>query len=279
MNATVFYGLHMAEGVAEYQPPEGDPYRLFLKEATLKEMDTTFAGCPVFIDHQPVEKMSSEEIREKAVGWVVESFFNKLDGKHWVKFVVTSDKAEEAIRSGWQLSNAYNIKSASPGGTWHAVEYAKEVMDAAYEHLAIVNSPRYEESIILTPEAFKAYNAKKAADLDRMTNSKGEESVALNFFKKAKVENSIDIANTIVQLPKSKREVSIEAIVNEADEIALASSKPKMANGDDLVKVGEEEMSLNALMEKYNAVCSELSEMKAKNAEPEEKKGDAMGKE
>lgn len=257
----VYFGLHMAPGVAEYKEPGAEPYRILVEENAIKNMDPSFAGKPVYVDH--VDSVDLENLEKTADGYVVESFFNKADGKHWAKFIIVSDRGHEAIRSGWKLSNAYILKGFASGGLWHGVEYQKEVTTGEYEHLAIVPNPRYDESVILTPEQFKAYNEKKEAELYKLANSKkteGENKMGFNFFKKTKVENSESLHEMSVILPKSKREVSVEKLINEADVAALEVGKPVMANGDHKVKVGEEEMTVNELVEKHMAACNELQE-------------------
>lgn len=261
----VYYGLHMVPGVAEYKDPSsGEPYRILIQEPTIKQMDASFAGRPVYVNHVP--EVDLEKIHE-ADGYVIESFFNKTDGKHWVKFLVVSDRGHEAIRTGWKLSNAYVPKTFGAGGLNHGVEYLKEVTSGEYEHLAIVPNPRYEESVIMTPEQFKEYNQTKENELMRIANSQGEPSM-LNFFKRSKVENTADLESTLVTLPKSKIEKSIAQLVNEADEAEVKKNEEQkeipMANGDHMVSVGEEKMTVNQLVEKH---MSMLEEQK-KNSQP-----------
>lgn len=267
-NATIkpklFYGLHFTEGVAEYlDETANEPYRILIKEDAMRAMDPSFAGCPVFVEH--VEEVDYSDI-DKADGYVVESFYNKSDGKHWVKFLIKTDEGHKAIADKFTLSNAYHIKDTGPGGQWHQIDYLKEVKSGEYEHLALVKNPRYSESVIMTPEEFKDYNLRKDAELNRLTNSipdtnKGDPVMKLNFFKRAKVENSVELEGLMLVLPKSGKEVSITELVTNADKDA----KESMANGESKVKVGDGEMSVNELVEKYNSMC-------AKNAEDEDKK-------
>lgn len=274
----IYYGLHMAPGVAEYRDPGQDAYRILINEDTLKVMDTTFAGRPVYVRH--VDEVNLDLLQVEADGYVIESFFNTADGKHWAKFIVVSDKGHEAIKiKKWRLSNAYMPKETIAGGLWHGVDYAKEVVRGEYEHLAIVPDPRYDESIILTPEEFKKYNDEKEIELKRLANSKGEESM-FDFSKKTKVENSKDIESISVTLPKSKVEKTITQLINEGDEQEMEKKKDVKdcyANGEHKVKVGEEEMSVNELVEKHQALTAEHKEMKDSMmaedpAEMEEKK-------
>lgn len=260
----VFYGLHFAEGVAEYRPAGREPYRVFINETVAKQMDPTFAGCPVYVKH--VDGVDLKDI-QNADGYVTESFFNKADGRHWCKFLAVSDAAHDAIAKGWSLSNAYLVKEEGEAGHWHGVNYLKEVKNAVYEHLAIVPNPRYTEAKILTPEQFKAYNSDKEAELVRLANSQGEEPV-LKFFKREKVENSVDYASLMVLLPNSKKEVTIEQLVNEADE-RIVKNMEGYASPKHMVNLGDCEMSVDAL-------SNEWKSMKKANADREAAEAKAM---
>ena len=262
----VYFGLHMSPGVAEYNESGKEMYRILVNEDAIRSMNKSFTGRPVYVDH--VEGVDLGKIREEADGFVVESFYNAIDGKTWVRFIIVSDKGHEAIRSGWKLSNAYIPKSFGGGGLWHGVEYDKEVMSGEYEHLAIVQNPRYAESIVLDEEQFKAYNSKKEIELQRLSNSKKEKKVGLlNLFKKEKIENSADLESTSVILPTSKKEMTISEVVEVADKILNMHG---YASGDHLVKVGDEEMSVNDLAQKYGAMMEE----KKKNEEDAKKKAE-----
>jgi hypothetical protein len=264
----------MVEGVAEYRPPGEEPTRILLRENAIKAMDATFPGRPVFVDHVPevnIEKLGSPELIPD--GYVVESFFNKTDGKHWAKFVITTEKAQQAIDRGETLSNAYIVKASAPGDRWHNVDYSQEVMEAEYEHLAIVAKPRYEESIVLTPEQFKDYNAKKEAELTRLTNSKEEGLFTMfKFFKREAVQNSKEIENAVVRLDSGK-EFTIEELAKYVERVENMSG---YASDEHMVKLANGEMSVKELAEKYNSMCKKNAEdeeaAKKKNAEEEEKK-------
>lgn len=274
----VYYGLHMCEGVAEYQDAQVSDgfYRILIGEECLKNMDQTFSGRPVYVHH--VDKVDLENIKQDADGWVIDSFYNQLDGKHWVKFLAF-DRAIEAIDlKKWKLSNAYHPKKTIGGGKWHGVEYRNEIIEGEYEHLAIVPNPRYAESEILTEQEFKDYNSSKELELSRLLNSEGEGSM-LEFYKKTKVEkieNAKDMGSMSVILPKSKREVELTTLVNEADEAALKkdNEEEEMANGEHHVMVGEDKMKLNDLIEKHMELKQAYDDLKKQGEEPaqEEKK-------
>lgn len=262
----VYYGIHLYPGLAEYAEPNTRPTRIFLNENVIRKMGPSFEGRPVFVDHVDEVGCDINEVRKDADGWVVESFYNQADGKHWVKFIVVTDRGERAIKNGYRLSNCYVPKSFGPGGTWNGMDYDREVTSGEYEHLAIVRSPRYEESIIMTPEQFKQYNESKINELKRLANDKqtGEGKMKLTWFKRAKVENSADIENTSVVLPKSGREIEIIKMINELDEIEVAkraAPSPSVAveESDRMVTIDGVEMTISELIRRYKELIRDDS--------------------
>lgn len=271
----VYFGLHMIEGVAEYRELGQQPYRVMVRNEAIKNMNPTFAGRPVYVRH--VDEVDLENIQAEADGYVVKSFFNTADGKHWAEFIVVSDRGHEAIRNKWKLSNAYTLKETGGAGQWNGVDYQKDILRGEYDHLAIVPNPRYD-SIILTPEEFKQYNSDKENELKKLSNSKEEKTNMLKFFKKQKVENSTDLEGASVVLPKSGKEITIELLVKNADEMEMKKEEPQMANGDHHVMVGEEKMKVNELVQKHMDCKNELEEMKKKHPPVQNMEEDAEAK-
>jgi len=274
MKPVRYFGLHMTEGVAEYRQENKDAFRVFLNESTIKNMDASFAGCPVYVKHKDkvdfdkIGKAESGEIEE--VGYVVKSFYNAADGKHWAEFLIISERGVGAIKNGWKLSNAYIPETTGAGGEWHGVRYEKEIKNGKYEHLALVPDPRYAESVILTPEQFKEYNQNKEMDLKRLVNEKEQKMSKFNFFKKAKIENSADLETMLVTLPKSGKEVQLTSIINEADEAEVKKDEPAMANGEHHVMVGESKMTVNELLGKHAELCNKLASIEKPEPKKEE---------
>lgn len=277
----VFYGTHMYPGISEFViDAEGNTQKLFISDQTIRSMGPSLEGCPVFCVHKtPVGTV--DDVRNDSHGTVVESFFNPADGLHWIKFVVTSSKAERLIAQGYGLSNGYNITSEGPGGNRNGVDYDLEVLDGEFHHVAIVKDPRYE-SVILTPEEFKAYNDEKHDELRRVANSKNTKKGSsmktkpgsISFFSRKKVDNSKELEATSVMLPKSKVEKSIAEIVDIADRAVVNAKKPRVCNEDDIVQVEEDgedkEITIGALVKEIVALREEVAELKALEEEEAE---------
>lgn len=240
----IYYGIHFYPGLAQYQD-EGsdDPYRVYLNEDTLRKMDPTFAGKPVFVQHVDEVDPVLDNLRGEADGWVVESFFNESDGKHWVKFIVVSDEGERAIRRGMRLSNAYIPKAFKEGGgLWNGIPYEKEITDGEYEHLAIVDDPRYEESVIKTPEEFKQYNLEQKEELKKLSNSKKGAKMNFNLFKpKLRLDEKI--------LMPSGRVISLQKLINEAyekEQDPAMGQYPKVDKGEVVGKKASSKKNISA---------------------------------
>lgn len=260
----IFYCKHIAPGVCGYQDET-----ILIGEDCLKKMDPTFAGKPVYVDHQRVDL---DNIQQEAAGYVAESFYLPEDGNHWAKIIIVSDEGHEAVSKGWAVSNAYIPDSFGAGGEWHNIPYNREVESAHYTHLALVSNPRYEEAEIMTPEEFKLYKESKREQLKELSNSKekkGEKKMAWKLFTKKEVTNSEDLENAMVELSDGSA-VSIKEMVNAVEEEKKEEEKKSKKNAcndllEETVKVNGEDMKVGELVEHF--------EKKAKkNAEDEEKK-------
>lgn len=255
----IYYGMHFYPGVAQYDEPGKETLRVFINEDTIRKIGPTFAGKPIFVEHVEEVEESVDELRNEADGWVIESFFNEADGKHWVKFILVSTKAQRAVENGWRLSNAYHPQLSAKGGTWNGVPYQQEVVGGEYEHLAIVKNPRYEESVIMSPDEFKAYNDELKVELKRIANSKKETTKMskLKFWNRKPAENAADLEGLSVTLPKSGKELTIVQLVNAMDAVEEAK-KENAADPKAMVKLHDGTVcNVGELVEKYKAISEE----------------------
>lgn len=269
----VFYCKHIAPGVCAYADET-----ILIGEETLKEMDKTFAGKPIYVNHQ---KVDLETIQQDADGYVAESFYLPEDGTHWAKTIIVSDKGHEAIRKGWKVSNAYVPDEFGIGGEWHNVPYNREVMKAHYTHLALVDNPRYEEAQVLTPEDFKQYKEEKRAQLKALENNKepkGEGKTMFKLFKKTAVTNSDDLSKVMVELSNGSA-VSIGEMVNSVEKELKEKEESNKCNDllEDVVKVNGEDMKVADLVAEYEKLskknkCNEDDEDEEKKSKKASKK-------
>jgi hypothetical protein len=255
-----FFGMHFEPGLAEYQDaPDQDAYRILVSQDLINAMNPSFEGKPFFVNHV-------DDINEREPdGYVVKSFFNTPDGRTWAEFMCCTEEGLKAIKQGWVLSNAYVPSEFGKPGIWHGMDYEKEVMRAEFEHLALVDNPRYEGSVIMTPEEFAQYNEQKKSELAKIANSKTKKEPSMfTWTKRDKVENDLaeKIESSVVTLPKSKVEKSVKEMVSLADSFVVLNG---YADGDMKVKCGDDEMTVNEMVGKF----VEMKEAAQKNADDE----------
>ena len=211
-----YYARHIKEGLVHYLE-NGKDVLYLVKNDALKKMNESFDGKPVYVRH--VDRVDMDNLREQADGYVVKSFYNEFDGAWWTEMLVVSDKGHEAIKKGWAVSNCYSPTEYGAGGSYHDIDYQKEIKNGEYEHLAIVPNPRYEESVIMTPEEFKEFNEGKKQEIEKLKNSKENEMLTQEDMEAvvAKVMNSLSepIALAVKNAMEAKAE---EDKKNAADE-------------------------------------------------------------
>jgi hypothetical protein len=251
-----YYAKHITPGVVQYFE-SGKAEMLLIELDTLKNMNPSFKNRPVYVRH--VDDVNLETLQEDAAGYVVESFYNQLDGAMWARMIIVSDEGHQAVQAGWAVSNSYLPRIDKKMGTWHNVDYDGIVSEGEYNHLALVPNPRYEEAVILSEEDYKSYNAQKEAELKSLQNSK---------------ENKMSIYKKMISLIM-KAEAADKTVNNEAD------PKEEEEKLNQKFKVGEVEVSVRDLLNCYietakkNAEAEELKkkeEESKKNAEAEEAK-------
>lgn len=273
----VYFGLHMVAGLAEYPEMAGAP-RILIEEQTLQNMDPTAQGKPVYVHH--VDSVDLSKLENEIAGVWVRSFFNEADGAHWAEFTVQSDEGHAAISKGFVLSNSYLPKKEEGPGEYHGMRYTNAITEGEYEHLALTPRPRYQESIVLTPEEFKAYNAKKLNERLALKNSKeGASTMALNLFGKKKIENAEEVMGMSVELPKSKKTVEILKLINEADDKAEKEAKNEYAADlSHKVKLHDGKMcNVGELLEMHKTNSEAMETMRKENEEMKAKMDPAEG--
>lgn len=250
----VFYFKHMVPGVCAYENEN-----VYIDLDTMKRAAASMVGKPIYVEHQKVNVANIHD----ADGFITDSFYNELDGWLWAKGVIISDAGHQALSRKWSLSNGYLPKEWDGAGQHLNVDYKRKIRNIEFTHLAIVPNPRYEESNAFTPEAFKAYNDKKRAELKELQNSKpNTEGNAIMFFRTKKEEikagetildtDFAEIKNddgtietvTVGDLKKAKLEAK------EAEKLN-AKKNEKPVGDDEEVEVDGEKVNMADLKECY----------------------------
>ncbi len=272
--AVVFYGLHFAPGVVRY-PEMNPPFTILVNSDVAKEMDRTMAGAPVFLNHVKPGTELEEIQKGNDDGSVIESFFNQADGFHWAKFSVNTQEGLDAINKGWTLSNCWEPQAKDETGLWHEVPYQKVAMNGNHRHLAIVETPRYGESRILTPEQFKQYNEECEIKLLALRNSKEEEDQMFEFFKNKKEDVKLD-ANIMVTLPKTKKAINLQDLLNSTDE-QMEKNPEGYANPEHKVKLHDGRVCNVGQLVEYHKGMGEMANAEGFDEKHEELEVKTLG--
>ena len=178
-------------GIVSYE--DSDAGIALVKKETIDKMASSFIGKPVCINHQKITPENYHELRKKGliVGNVMGVRFNSADGWFYADFIVDTDEAKDLIdNKGYSVSCAYDVVDVKEGGLWHDIKYDGEITEGSFTHLALVDSPRYEESKITKQLPAMLVNG-KAAHV-----SINQEEYEMNIFKFKKKENAQNLTDS-----------------------------------------------------------------------------------
>ena len=278
-----YFVRHIKEGLVHYLE-KGEDKLYLIKDEALKKMNASFDGKPIYIKH--VDEVNMDTLKEDANGYVVKSFYNEFDGAWWAE-IIADDEAQGFIKKGWAVSNAYLPTELGSGGVYHDIDYDKEVKNGVYEHLAIVDNPRYEEAVIMTPDEFKNFNEGRKTELEKLKNSKEKKMLS----EEEKKELLDSLKNSLVEVVKDTVKNALEEKIEEDKknaededhrqlirEIAAVSAK---GEGDfeggldekvrEIIKLAEK-LGYSKDEAKHNAEDEEEEKKDEKEDEEEEKK-------
>jgi len=111
-----------------------------LKKETIERAMPSAVGSPITVGHV----MVTAENRAELENGIIESwYFNSEDGWYHVKGTVETDNAIQLIRKGYRPSCGFAVTDLGPGGRDHGIRYDREITGLIFNHLAIVERPRY----------------------------------------------------------------------------------------------------------------------------------------
>lgn len=142
-----------------------------LKKETIDKFIDTFIGKPVIIDHK------DDIALEDRKGGIEKIWFNPEDGWYWCSGTLTDKQAIELVEKGYNVSCQYAITDFSinaEGKLHNGNPYDKEILDGNFEHLAIVENPRYEDAFIAVNAYIAKIKDKYKPVFDYIRTTKGE---------------------------------------------------------------------------------------------------------
>lgn len=220
--ARIYTARFIHAGVCGYREQNDITY---LSQDVLYKMADSYLGRPVVVGHDL--NITSENIEEKMKGTVVRCYTN--DGDDWfVDFTVTDPKVVKKIdEEGFNyVSCAYIITEQAEEPEVHdGLECTTVVLNGFYHHLAITNSPRYDNTEIWRMNEDENIDLKKVGfsdivSIESKENSNKEKKTMFGFLKKeVEVDENLMFDTAAGRLNTSDLVAKVDELVKENAEL------------------------------------------------------------
>jgi hypothetical protein len=257
-------------GIVSYE--DSGAGKVLVLEEALNRMKKSFIGKPAVnfvhkdLTAEEAFKLSNEDLESLADGVVSDVGIisdGERKGWHYADLIIWDEATKNNIDLyGFSVSCAYTpSKVDSTGGKHNNIEYDEEVLDGIYDHMAIVEHPRYEQAKIYensknpkegTVAKFKFFSKKENA-------KKNTEEEA----KEVDMKNSVFVNSDGEEIPMEELEAAYKAKKkNEIEEEEKKKNAVQKINAGDEVEIDGKKVKANDLYNAYKAGCAK------QNAEP-----------
>lgn len=136
-NGRYYKRILIEPGVVGYGE-ETVPENVLITKETIKAGIDSIIGKPVTIGHDSNEP----------VGKIIDAYYSLEKEAAVVGFMVCDDKAQRLLeQERLGISCTYDIEDyENKKGTWHNIPFDREITRIAFEAIAVVEKPRYENA-------------------------------------------------------------------------------------------------------------------------------------
>ena len=256
-DGTKFKSRFIEPGLVSYRDTPGGGLELLRKE-TIDRCVSTAIGNPLTVGHV---RVTAENRLDVENGVVMSVSYNVEDGWYYCEGTVETDQARRLIKEGQSPSCAYAVLSFGPGGTYHGIKFDREITDIVFQHLAIVEKPRYEGATfrlnaILNPSKTMFKFLKKL-----VTRSNGADGKVTEAVETHASEVSGD---TVVEIDGQSVRLNDLASVWKTQKGQVFN-----AGADDEFEIDGSAVRFHALVDAYRKARCNEAEAAAKKAEAE----------
>ena len=258
-----FTSKFIEPGIIKYSDDQGKPYVALVKKEAIDRFINSIIGCPLIIKHHDVNKDTVEDLR---CGIISNVSYNSIDGWYYCEGIVWDEDAIKNIEErGWSVSCTYVITDEGEGGVYHDMKYDVEFMNGDFEHLALVENPRYEEATIVLNSKGESIRKKKINETQdnggtAMFQKKSENEKIMEDVKKfiSNMKDGIEALCKKVGNEKAKLLEPLTKAMNEAGEAFSVNAKE--GDEDDKEKKEKNEAEAKAKAEKEEKEKKEKEE-------------------
>lgn len=235
-------------GIISYRDQERGGIEL-LKKETLDRCMASVIGNPITDGHVLVNAENRMTVEE---GIVQEYYYNSANGWYHVKGTADTKNAQAKMQVK-RPSCGYVVTGWGPGGMYHGIRYDKEITEIKFNHLAIVDKPRYEDATFrLNTSVSNPTNMKLFKFLQKLvTRENGADGKPVEASKdittEIPCETQVDIGDGQMVRLNDLADVWMKQ---------TAAAAVSRANGDDEVEIEGKRVKMNELVDCYkkNAV-------------------------
>lgn len=236
---------YIEPGLISYKDHRGGGLELLRRETIERAMNSAI-GNPLTVNHVWItpENRAAEEN-----GHIREWYFNPGDGWFYVRGAVTTPRAKQLIRVK-KPSNGYAVTSWGPGGVYNGIRYDREITGIQFNHLAIVEQPRYTDSEFRLNSYDSVSNPNKSMKVFKIlkklvTRENGTDGKPV---ESTKVESTEVAGDTTIEVDgQSVR-------LNELGEVWMrqtAAAAVAKVSGEDEVEIDGKNVRVNELVDTY----------------------------
>lgn len=239
----------------------------------LERLAPTIQGVPVVIDHPDIRITDQNIGTLPVVGRVADMHFDDENDVWLAHFVIDNAKAVELLQQGYGVSTAWIGTKYAGGGTFNNCPYDREAVEGRYEHLAIVQNPRYEMAV--NPIFLNANDGQTSHNKDNINtdNKKGLNSMFGKIFKKiVQKEELMTNSNEELVVEIDGVEKPLKDWVND---IKINAAKKNESDEEKTYDVDGEKMSVNQIIEAYKNMKTKMNESEEEKKEEETKKNES----
>jgi len=192
----------------------------------------------------------SHDNESPAVGYVIGVYFDDAEGFYVADFFLNDEQAEAMVCSGDYFPSCnYIVEERGDGGVYNDIEYQCEVLKARFEHLAMVDSPRYSCGVFDFDRAEPANQGKKPIFELKAINSGGmmasKKSTAKNEGEEEKDKTEGETAQNNSEESKKDGETSAENGSDGGESVL-----------DGVIVINGKEIPIGEAVEQYRAATA-----------------------
>jgi hypothetical protein len=241
-----FRSRFIEPGLVSYRDMPGGGIELLRKE-TIDRCLQTALNNPLTIGHTLVTPENRIDVENGVVTGVD---YSPEDAWYYAIGTAETEAAVAKIKAGWRPSCAYTVLDFGPGGSYHGIKYDREITDIVFNHLAIVEKPRYEDATFRLNSLANTMNVFKFLK-KLVTRENGAETT--------RVEASELNLNTLIDVDGKK--VRLNNLVGAWLEKTGACFN---AADDDEVEVDGKPVKMNELKAAYRSMSAPVKEEEVK---------------